>query len=480
VSFDTIDYPGVPATFVSSVNQSGLMSGFYMTVEGTTSIAHGYTYNGADFRIIEIPGASQTRVYGLNDSGTFVGFYITDATHGYIHDGVSHRPFDIPGAQHTWVYAINNQGKVAGAFQDAQGIHGFIADSSDSANYTPINASGTAPTRVLGINNDGKAVGFYLLTVGTATYAHGFVYNGVTCTPIDYPGAAHTYTAGINEAGTIAGYYLLGSGSTTTAHGFTYNYPGGTPAIVDVPGATISCLTSINKQGRLTGYYRDSASTTLHGCVSGSSTTTPVNLVDYFLPNPLSRWCRYTYTNPAGFPGFTLRFTPITSGPYAGKYRMGDWHTPEDELAVWRIVSWDAQAIYVYGDSQIGYLPSPVWFSTIFPLDTPIPNPLPGEAGIYWYFKAIPSLTVAAGTFNDVLIDIVLDSAYPPNSANTALGLTVPYAVTCVTYYGRGIGELLMADVDAQTGSIMFSYQLQSTGVGGGGSIPAVELLLWE
>jgi len=233
----------------------------------------------------------------------------------------------------------------------------------------------------------------------------------------------------------------------------------------------------ISNTGRPAGTSQPAGSAATNGSVSNDAA--PINLVNYFLPNPLPRWCRYAYITPAGFPGFTLRFTLITSDPYAGKYRMGDWHTPEDELAVWRIVSWDAQAIYVYGDSQIGYLPSPVWFSTIFPLNTPVPNPLP-EPGIYWYFKAIPSLTVAAGTFNDVLIDIVLDSAYPPNSANTALGLTVPYAVTCVTYYGRGIGELLMADVDAQTGSIMFSYQLQSTGVGGGGSIPAVELLLWE
>ena len=136
---------------------------------------------------------------------------------------------------------------------------------------------------------------------------------------------------------------------------------------------------------------------------------------------------------------------------------MGNWNSPEDELAVWRIVSWDAQALYVYADSQIGDLPTPVWFSTIFSQSTAIPNPLPGEGGIYWYFKKIPSFTVAAGTFSDVLIDVVLDSAYPPNSMNAALNLTVPYAVTVVTYYGQGIGELKMMDVEAQTGNIRFA-----------------------
>lgn len=256
------------------------------------------------------------------------------------------------------------------------------------------------------------------------------------------------------------------------SHGFTYD--GGSPTTVDVLGATNTALTSINHTGRLTGYYRNTASSTLHGCVS--SDTSSVNLLNYFIPNPLSRWCRYSYLSPAGFPGFTLRFTPITSGIYAGKYRMGDWNTPENELAVWRIVSWDQQLFYVYADSQIGDLPSPVSFSTVFPENTLYPNPLPGEEGIYWYFKALTSLTVAAGTYKDVLAFIVLDSAYPPNSMNTILGLTVPYAVTCVTYYGRSIGELKMMDVEAQTGNIRFSYQLQSTGVGGG--MPGVLLLL--
>lgn len=338
-----------------------------------------------------------------------------------------------------------------------------------AVNFDTIDFPGVPETYVSGINNQGVVMGAFSDPQGN----HGFVYDGVAYTTIDIP-AATTFAAGINDAGTVAGYYLLASGTTQIFHGFTSN--GVSHTTVDVPGATHTGLAGITNTGRLTGFYQNTASTTLHGCVS--SDTTPVNLLNYWLPNPLSRRCSYSYITPEGFPGFTLRFTPVTSGPYAGKYRMGDWNTPEDELAVWRIVSWDAQVLYVYADSQIGDLPSPVWFSTTFPQDTAIPNPLPGEEGIYWYFKTIPSFTVAAGTFSDILIDIILDSAYPPNSRNAALGLTVPYAVTCVTYYGRGIGELKMEDVEAQTGNIRFSYELQSTGVGGG--TPSVLLLLGD
>jgi uncharacterized membrane protein len=471
VSFDTIDFPGAPETYISGINQSGLMSGFYVVLEGTTRIAHGFTYDGANFRAIDIPGASQTRIYGINDSGCFVGYYITDTLHGFVHDGINYRTIDVPGAVSTIIYGINNQGVVVGSFSDSQGGHGFVYDG---VKFTTLNApAATLGTVATAINNHGKIAGFYRTSIDTVTYFHGFAYDGAAYTAIDVPGAMHTYAFGVNDAGTVAGYYLSLSASILVPHGFTLN--GSSYTTVDVPSATQTGLTGINHLGRLTGFYRNTASSTLHGCVS--SDTSPVNLLNYFVPNPLSRWCRYSYLTPAGFPGFTLRFTPITSGPYAGKYRMGDWHTPGDELAVWRIVSWDAQALYVYGDSQIGYLPSPVWFPTTFPQNTPVSNPLPGEEGIYWYFKLIPSFTVAAGTFSDVLIDIVLDSAYPPNAMNAALGLDVSYAVTGVTYYGRGIGELKMMDVEAQTGNIRFSYQLQSTGAGAGLAGTALLLL---
>lgn len=469
VSFDTIDVPDAPETYISAINKSGVMTGFYVVTVNSTRVAHGFTYDGSSFRWIDIPGASNTRLYGINDSGRFVGLYTVGTTmHGFVHDGVNHQTIDVPGASSTRVYGINNAGVVVGSFDDSQGTHGFVYDG---VNFTTLNAFGNATTRAMGINNNGKIVGFYVTTEGTTQYNHGFVYDGTNYTAIDFPGATHTFANGVNDAGTITGYYVSSSGTSMIYHGYTSN--GVSHTTLDVPGATNTGLTNISSTGRLTGFYRNSSSSTLHGCVS--SVATPVNLLHYFVPAPLPRWCRYSYLTPAGFPGFTLRFTPVTSGKYAGKYRMGDWNTPGDELAVWRIVSWDLQSLFVYADSQIGDLPSPVSFSTVFPMNTPIPNPLPNETGIYWYFKTLPSLTVAAGTFKDVLLDIVLDSAYPPNAMNTALGLSVPYAVTCVTYYGRYIGELKMMDVEAQTGNINFSYQLQSTGPGG---LPWLQFLL--
>jgi hypothetical protein len=54
-----------------------------------------------------------------------------------------------------------------------------------------------------------------------------------------------------------------------------------------------------------------------------------VNLAEFMIPGPLKRWCSYTFVTPEGFPGFTLKFTLIRSGPYTGKYRYGDWNNPD-------------------------------------------------------------------------------------------------------------------------------------------------------
>jgi hypothetical protein len=469
-SFDTIDVPGAEKTYVTGVNKSGQISGYYVVTEGSNQFSHGFISDGVNFTTIDIPGAYNTCINGIHDSGSFVGSYTIGANqHGFVHDGVNYQVIDVPDARHTMVYAINNAGVMAGTFYDSTGTHGFIYDGN---NFTTLNVPGASATMAYGINNSGKISGTYQTTEGSTISSHGFVYDGVTYTPIDIPGATRTLAYKINDAGVIVGYYAAPLGTALVSHGFTFD--GVNHTTVDVPDAKGTIMTCISNTGRVGGTYL--LSTQIHGCVSRE--TNHVNLVDYFVPGPFSRWCTYSYLTPVGFPGFTLRFTPVTSGKYAGKYRMGDWNTPENELAVWRIVSWDQQAIYVYADSQIGDLPSPVSFSTIFPENTPVPNPLPNEEGIYWYFKTLPSLTVAAGTFKDVLLDIVLDAAYPPNAMNTELGLSVPYAVTSVTYYARGIGEIKNLDVEAQTGNIRFSYQLQDTGFTA--SMPWVQLLLGD
>jgi len=200
---------------------------------------------------------------------------------------------------------------------------------------------------------------------------------------------------------------------------------------------------------------------------------------DYWIPKPLNRWCSYSYLSPVGFTGFTIRISPITSGKYAGKYYWGDWNVPQNETDVWRIVSWDSTNFYLHASQLGGDFPSPVVIPRICSLDTIIPSPIPGDTHCPWYYTFRPNLTVPAGTFKDVLLDLVLDTDYPPNSMNTALELSLPHAVTYVGVFAKGIGEIWSADIDAASGAIRYSYQLQSTGISS--AFPAMlPLLLGE
>jgi len=203
-----------------------------------------------------------------------------------------------------------------------------------------------------------------------------------------------------------------------------------------------------------------------------------VDLFDYMIPTPLKRWCNYTYLSPVGFSGFTLRVSPITSGKYAGKYYWGDWNLPGNETDAWRIISWDATQVYMWASQLGGDFPNAVIIPRIPPLDTIVPTPTPDAADYPWYYTFRSSLTVPAGTFNDVLLDLALDINYPPNSMNAYLGLNSIPAITYVTYYAKGIGEIWNADIDAATGDIRYNYVLVSTGVSS--SLPALPLLLMD
>jgi len=197
---------------------------------------------------------------------------------------------------------------------------------------------------------------------------------------------------------------------------------------------------------------------------------------DYFLLKA-GHWSRFTYLSPV-FPDFTIKAEILTSGPFAGKYRVGDYVFPTDDRMTWRILSWNETTAYIYATNE-GVFDPPIELSLVYPSDTLITHPF--EEGIYWYFRKKPSLTVPAGTFNDVVEWFVLDSAYPPNSINTQAGLSVPYAVTGVDYYGRGVADLASVDVGAATGNVIYMYALHSTGKsssGGGGAIPGYLPLL--
>lgn len=208
------------------------------------------------------------------------------------------------------------------------------------------------------------------------------------------------------------------------------------------------------------------------------SSATSINLADYWISQgPGDRW-DYTYAQPIlPNPHFTVAITTVTSGPYSGKYRMGDYLYP-DGSTIWRIVSWDADNFLLYYDNQHGAFDPPQTIPIIQPLDQVVANPVGNS---YWYFKKQGTFSVPAGTFSDILLKIDLDANFGPNAANIAFGLppSITYGVTHATWYARRVGELQDTDYDAATGNVLSVYQLKSTNAHPGDrGLPAVLPLL--
>ncbi len=86
------------------------------------------------------------------------------------------------------------------------------------------------------------------------------------------------------------------------------------------------------------------------------------------------------------------------------------------------------------------------------------------EPTINGYFQIQSSLTVAAGTFNNVLALFWLDENFSDNNLNSSYGVTGG-AVTDIEWYAAGIGQLKYTDVGAATGTLLDGYELTSYSV---------------
>lgn len=81
---------------------------------------------------------------------------------------------------------------------------------------------------------------------------------------------------------------------------------------------------------------------------------------------------------------------------------------------------------------------------------------------IYFYYDLVPSLTVPAGTYTDVLRITALDSNFAANSVNTDLGIdpALDFGVTDVGWLAMGVGEIQFLGVMAESGGIDGGYVL--------------------
>jgi hypothetical protein len=213
------------------------------------------------------------------------------------------------------------------------------------------------------------------------------------------------------------------------------------------------------------------AITCLTGWVGGpkGAAAGEINILPYYVAGNVGDSWTYSFIYPSGIDDFTVNLTQVTSGDLAGKYRIGDFLDIIDAPHIrWNFADWDASGINIYATESTVYS-TPVKIAAMQPLDI-IVNPFPDvDEHVHVIQKLASSLTVLAGTFDDVLVDITLTKLFGPTDAHDEFGLDrvdFPYEVTHVVWYAAGIGEIQNRDYEpSKEGPMLFEYQLKATSV---------------
>ena len=249
----------LPSFRVRAYNANGTVVGHYIDTQNRT---HGFIrLSNGDFTVFDPPGASNTFLTGVNDAGVISGYWTDPAgnatTFARKVDGMLVTR-TISGAVSILSGNLNNLGQIVATYQGA----GVLFDSSGG--YTlvtaPIDWAGSRglTTSATGINDAGQIVGsfcavelsgcnfqaFYRDASGKfAKLPYSWTTQDTTAGAISndgqlvisdgrvgdisgntayiaYPGAQSTSPTGVVAGGGIAGIYTLAGASSTTTHGF--------------------------------------------------------------------------------------------------------------------------------------------------------------------------------------------------------------------------------------------------------------------
>ena len=218
----------------------------------------------------------------------------------------------------------------------------------------------------------------------------------------------------------------------------------------------------------------------LLGLTASATPAADINLVPYYATGGDGDWWTYRFVQvPASIsnPAFTLEVTMVQTLLPGNYYKIGP--DPQDwpNATTYRYGNADATHIYLYDAS--GTLQDTIY--GIVPLDTLIDSPFPNNVGSKAYFTLLPSFTVIAGTYTDILLYITLDTDFLYRTAANEylynlVGLpeNIDIAVTHISGTVCNLGEIINVDIDAATGNLLYEYQLVATSV----PVPGALILL--
>jgi hypothetical protein len=252
----TFDVPGAMGTLPSAINDSGVVVGYYETVNSSNVTIYQGFERTADGEISTLvyPGTTQYNNYasGINAAGLIVGTYFTASgfNQGYVYNGTSYATFDIQGAP-TTLFGISNNDLVSGLYSPNTSELPVSFVRSPQGELLPIQFPGSTFTWPYGVNDHGEVVGIFGEASGSVA---GFVFRpSQGYTQLNKPGADGTYPAGINDASVIVGDYY----DQSVGHYYGFVLDAGQYTSISIPGANSTYPTGINSAGDITGYYWD-------------------------------------------------------------------------------------------------------------------------------------------------------------------------------------------------------------------------------
>lgn len=113
--FTALQYPGANSTYVNSINNNGIIVGYYM--DGNF-VRHGFTLQNGVYTSVDDPNANDengTNVTDVNSSGEMVGVYYRDSlAYSFLYKNGTFQDIAPPDTNYTIVTGINDKGQIVG------------------------------------------------------------------------------------------------------------------------------------------------------------------------------------------------------------------------------------------------------------------------------------------------------------------------------------------------------------------------------
>ena len=208
--FTSIDVPNALGTNEArAINARGDIVGNYGDAEGD----HGFLLSDGQFSQIHVPGSTLTIARGINNAGDITGHFENAAglKKGFILKNGTYYNVRVPGSDGTEAFATRDNGRVVvGRTNRADGLHGFVRNTSGGFELIDAPGSAGACTGATSTNQRREIVGAFCSDDKPIL---GFVLRAGRFKVIDFPEANETFPLGINDDGVIVGRAQLSNGA---------------------------------------------------------------------------------------------------------------------------------------------------------------------------------------------------------------------------------------------------------------------------